>query len=402
MTMGWRRSLGTFLLAVLLIGALAWGFWPRPVMVAVTAAVKKPFEVTVEEEGRTRVKDRFVISAPVAGYLRRPELDVGDPVEQQQVVARLDPLRAAVLDPRARARAEAGVAAAQASLRRAEQAVAAAQAEERFAKIDYERKKTLCADACVSQDEVDRAETRWRQASANLRSSQFAVEVARFELDAARTALQYSGTDTADSSETVALISPVAGKVLRMYRESEGPVQVGEELIELGDPAALEVEIDVLSEDAVRIEPGTPARFHRWGGEPALAGVVRTVEPVGFTKISALGVEEQRVMVIADLTSPHTQWQRLGDGYRVEAQFVLWQDEDVLQIPSSALFRYHDGWAVFVIDNGRARRQVVTTGRRNGLDVQITAGLPEQALVITHPDERIADGTRVSVQMLDR
>lgn len=395
-----RIHLGTGLLVVGVLGALAWGFWPRPVPVATTVATRAPFEVTIEEEGRTRVKDRFVIAAPVAGYLRRIDMHVGDTVAQKQVVAHLDPLRASVLDPRARAQAEAEVAAARAALHRAEEAVPAARAEATFAQTDYQRKSTLFEDGRVSREEVDRAETRWRQANANLRSSQFAVEVARFELEAARTALEYSGMPASDAPETVALMSPVDGKVLRVYRESEGPVQVGDNLIEVGDPSALEVEIDVLSEDAVRIAPGTPVRFHRWGSEPALEGVVRTVEPVAFTKISALGVEEQRVLVIADITSPHAQWQRLGDGYRVEAQFVLWQDENVLQIPSSALFRYQDGWALFVIDDGRAQRKAVEVGRRNGLDAQVTAGLANGERVVTHPDDRIADGTRVVANTL--
>lgn len=395
MKTGWRRYLASAVGLTLLVGVLVWGFWPRPVLVAVTEVRRAPFEVTVEEEGRTRVKDRFVISAPVAGYLRRVELHVGDPVVQGSVIARLDPMQAAVLDPRSRARAEAGVAAAEASLHQAEQAVAAARAEAQFAQTDFDRKQTLFKDGRVSREEVDRAETRLRQARAALRSSQFAVEVARFELDAARTALQYTGTDTADSPETVALRSPVDGRVLRVYRESEGPVQVGEALIELGDPTALEVEVDVLSEDAVRIDAGTPVRFQRWGSDPALEGAVRTVEPVGFTKISALGVEEQRVLVIADLTSPHEQWRRLGDGYRVEAEFVLWQAPEVLQIPSSALFRYRDGWAVFVMEDGRARRREVEVGNRNGLDAQIVAGLEPGEAVLTHPDERIEDGSAV-------
>lgn len=395
MTTSWRKYFFSALLLGLVAAAVAWGFWPRAVLVAVAEARRAPFEVTVEEEGRTRVKDRFVISAPVAGYLRRVELHVGDPVEQNQAITRLDPMQAAVLDPRSRARAEAGVAAAEASLHQAEQQVAAAQAEAQFAQTDFQRKQILLKDDRVSRDEVDRAETRLRQARAALRSSQFAVEVARFELDAARTALQYTGTDTADSPETVTLRSPVDGKVLRVYRESEGPVQVGEALIELGDPTVLEVEVDVLSEDAVRIETGTPVRFHRWGRDPPLQGVVRTVEPVGFTKVSALGVEEQRVLVIADLTSPPELWRRLGDGYRVEAEFVLWQAPDILQVPSSALFRYRDGWAVFVVRDGRARRQPVEVGRRNGLDAEIVSGLEAGQRILTHPDERIEDGVAV-------
>ncbi len=394
----WQRKSGIALLLATVIAALAWGLWPRPVAVTAIEARRGNFEVTIEEEGRTRVKDRFVISAPVAGYLRRSELHVGDPVAQKQMVARLEPLRPAVLDPRAKAEAEAGVSAAQAALRGAEQAVAAARAEAQYARNDYERKATLHQGGRVSQEELDRADTQLRQATANLRSSQFAVDVAKFRLQAARTALQYSAAGIGDTDETVEVTSPVSGKVLKLYRESEGPIQAGDNLVEVGDPTALEVEIDVLSEDAVRIQTGTPVRFLRWGGEPALHGTVRTVEPVGFTKISALGVEEQRVMVIADLTSPHEEWQKLGDGYRVEAAFILWRGANVLQVPTSALFRYRDQWALFVIEDGRARRRTVEVGRRNGLMAQILDGLREGESVIAHPDERITDDVRVEAQ----
>lgn len=384
------------------MAALVWGLWPRPIAISATKALRAAFEVTIEEEGRTRVKDRFVISAPVAGYLRRSELHVGDSVAQNAVIARLEPLRSAVLDPRAKAEAEAGISAAQATLSRAEQAVAAASAQAEYAQLDFERKTKLHEGGRVSQEELDRAETQLRQANADLRSSRFAVDVAKFQLQAAQTALQYSGAGAGAGSaaETVEVRSPVSGKVLKLYRESEGPVQVGEQLVEVGDPTALEVEIDVLSEDAVRLQAGTPVRFLRWGGAPDLHGVVRTVEPVGFTKVSALGVEEQRVTVIADITSQHNEWRKLGDGYRVEAAFILWQDKNVLQVPTSALFREADQWTLFVIDNGRARRRTVEIGHRNGLNAQILSGLNEGDLVITHPDERIADGVRVTAQRI--
>jgi len=393
--MAWRRSIGTILLVLLVLAGLAWGFWPRPVGVDIVAVDYGPMTVTVEEEGRTRVVDRFVISAPVAGYLRRMTLDVGDSVTQGQVVASLEPLRAQVLDPRSRAQAEARVSAAQASLESARQQVSAAQAEARLAQTEYERRRTLRADGRISQEELEMAETRSRQAQANLRSAEFAVDVARFELEAARTALQYSAAENGDTlAETVALRAPVDGRVLTLHRESEGVVAAGQALLELGDPGTLEVAVDVLSADAVRIQPGTAVVFERWGGAP-LHGEVRTIEPVGFTKISALGVEEQRVLVIADLTSPREEWERLGDGYRVEASFILWADDHVLQVPSSALFRHDSQWAVYVVDEGRARLRAVELGRRTGLRAQVLAGLRPGETVIVHPDDRIGDGVRV-------
>ncbi|NNG12467.1 MAG: HlyD family efflux transporter periplasmic adaptor subunit [Halobacteria archaeon] len=393
------RNLGLSITAIAVLAALAWGFRPRPVLVEAGALERGPLSVVVEEEGHTRVKDRYLISAPVAGYLQRIELDVGDSVTQGQTLALLEPLRPEVLDPRSQARAEAQVAAAEAALKGAEETVTAARAEARYARAEYARKKKLRADALISQDALDQADTRNRQASAALRSAEFSVDVARFELEAARTSLNYSLAENGETSlPLVRLKAPAASRVLRVDHESEGVVNTAQPLLEIGDPSALEIAVDVLSADAVRIQPGSRVEFHRWGGEQPLEGVVRTVEPVGFTKISALGVEEQRVWVIADLTSPREVWLTLGDGYRVEAHFILWEAEDVLQLPANALFRHAGGWAVFSIENGRAQRRVIETGQRTGLVAEVLAGLDAGARVILHPDDRIEDGVRVEVQ----
>jgi HlyD family secretion protein len=399
--MRWRRTIGLLSVALLVAGGLAWGFWPRPVPVDGARVERGPLTVTVEEEGRTRVKDRYVVSAPVAGYLRRVELEVGDPVEQGQVLASLDPMPSEVLDPRRRAQAEAQVASAKAALGGAEEQVAAARAQAEYARAEYARKLKLRRDKSVSQDAVELAASVARQNDANLRSADFSVEVARFELEAAQTALKFSATTGQAPDEAIALNAPVAGRVLKRYRESAGVVAAAEALVEVGDPTALEVEVDVLSADAIRIRPGTRVRFERWGGEGLLEGVVHTVEPVCFTKISALGVEEQRVWVIADITSPRERWSELGDAYRVEASFIIWHADDVLRIPTSALFRHGDAWAVFVIDGGKAHRRVVETGQRSGLVAQIVKGLSAGDVVITHPDDRIADGVRVAPRGTD-
>ena len=204
--------------------------------------------------------------------------------------------------------------------------------------------------------------------------------------------------DASVDAERIPVYSPITGRVLKVAHECEGPVRTGAPLLEVGDPSALEIEVDVLSADAVKIKPGMQVLFDRWGGEGSLEGVVRTIEPVGFTKISALGVEEQRVLVISDFTSPREKWQRLGDGYRVEARFVLWHEDKVLQIPASSLFRYNEGWAVFVIDNGRAKRREVKVGERNGLTAQIIEGVKEGVRVINHPSDEVEDGRRVKVR----
>lgn len=392
-----NRTILITLLGLVLLALLVWGFWPAPALVESAAAVRAPLSVTVEEEGHTRVKDRFVISAPVAGYLQRITLEVGDAVTQGQTLALMEPLRPAVLDPRSRARAEAQVAAARAAIKGAEQQVTAARAEAGYARSDYVRKQQLQEQALVSREALEQSATHSREATAQLRSAEFAVEVAHHELEAAETALQFSIGNNGDAAtETVAIKAPIASCVLQIHRESEGVVATGEPLLEIGDHAALEVAVDVLSADAVRIQPGNTVRLQRWGGPQVLEAVVRTVEPTGFTRVSALGVEEQRVWVIADLVSPYSDWQQLGDGYRVEAQFILWQEDDVLQVPASALFRHDDGWAVFTIDAGKARLVTVSTGHSNGLVTQILDGVVTGEHVILHPDDRIADGVRVA------
>ena len=379
------------------LALLVWGFWPTPLLVESSLLKRAPLRVTVEEEGQTRVKDRLVISAPVAGYLQRITLEVGDAITQGQSLALMEPLRPEVLDPRSRARAEAQVAAAQASIKRAEQQESAARAAATYARNDYARKQQLQEKNLVSREVVEQAATHSREAAAELRSAGFAVEVARHELEAAETALQFSIASNGEAAtETVSIKAPINSRELQIHHESEGVLVTGEPLLEIGDPAALEIAVDVLSADAVRIRPGTRVQLLRWGGPQALDAVVRTVEPTGFTHISALGVEEQRVWVIADLVSPRKDWEQLGDGYRVEAHFILWDADDVLQIPTSALFRHNDSWAVFVIDAGKARLATVSTGHDNGLITEVLDGITEGTQVILHPDDRIEDGVRVA------
>jgi HlyD family secretion protein len=397
--MRWRRKIVLLAILAAVALAVAYGFMPRPVAVDALEVRRGPMSVTIEEEGKTRVIDRFVVSAPVAGFARRIELNAGDPVKRGQVLVALEPLRAEVLDPRKRAEAEARVKAAEAALKEAEEEMAASRASADYAEAELRRIQGLHEKGYVSMGEFEQAETDARLAGARLRSLGFAVDVARFELEAARTALLYSAAEgTGGLKRRVAISSPVHGRVLKVQHESEGVVAAGEALIEIGDPRALEVEVEVLSDDAVRIGPGTRVLLERWGGAGPLEGRVRAVEPAGFTKVSALGVEEQRVLVISDIVSPPERWERLGDGYRVEARFILWEGEDVLQAPSSALFRHEEGWAVFVMKNGRALRRQVETGRRSGLSAEVLSGLSEGEMVIPHPDRSIEDRTRVKLR----
>lgn len=391
-----QRHWGLILAAVALVAALVWGFMPRPVPVDVAAVSRAPLRVTIEEEGRTRVIDRYVVSAPVAGYARRIDLRVGDTVSKGEMLVDIEPLRSTVLDPRSRAEAEARMAAAQAAARAAEQNLRAAAADAEMARREFARREALALENRIAREERDRAEAAMQRSEAVHRSAAFALEVARYELQAAQAVLQHSAARSAgEPSEQLAVNAPVNGRVLGIPRKSEGVVASGQALIEIGDPRALEVEVEVLSADAVRILPGMAVEFTRWGGGDALQGVVRTVEPTGFTKISALGVEEQRVLVIADIRSPADAWSRLGDGYRVEASFVLWQDDDVLQIPASALFRHDGGWAVFSVTEGRAQARRVTVGHNNGFAAEILEGLEADEQVIVHPSDAVDDGVRV-------
>jgi HlyD family secretion protein len=379
--------------------ALAYGFWPRQEPVSIEQVTRGPLKVTVDEEGWARVIDRYVISAPVAGYALRTELDVGDEVKKEDTVMELEPLRPNVLDLRSRAEAEARVEAAEARLNAATEEMQAASAEADYALLELDRIEKLYSSGFVSADDRDRAVAKAHQTAATLRSSRFGIEVARHEKKAALTALLYSRAEPAESvSDRVVISTPVSGRVLKVSHRSEGTVREGDPLVEIGDPRALEVVSDVLSADAVRIMEGAPVLFTRWGGTTPLEGRVRVVEPAGFTKVSALGVEEQRVLVISDIVSPPAMWSRLGDGYRVETSFLIWEADDVLQVPENALFRFQEGWAVFVMERGKAHRRVVRVGRRNGLRAEIQEGLSEGELVITHPDSAIDDGSRVRVR----
>ncbi|MDB5939743.1 MAG: Secretion protein HlyD [Polaromonas sp.] len=391
-----RRRLALVFLAFLIAVGLFLGFRPQPIEVDVGTAQRAPLRVTIEQEGRTRVQERYVVAAPVNGYARRVPLDVGQAVERGATLVELEPMRAEVLDPRRRAEAQARIAATAATLSAAEQRVQAATSAATLAQKELQRVRELRPGGFVSGTAEDRAASEAERSAAELRSAQFAAATARHELEAARAALHYAASSS--STGLVAVRAPVAGRVLKIPRKSEGTVTTGQPLIEIGDPRTLEVEVDVLSADAVRLKHGTRVVFERWGGEGVLEGVVRVIEPAGFTKVSALGVEEQRVWVIAAFTSPQQQWQRLGDGYRVEASFIVWGADDVLQIPASSLFRDGNGWAVFAVEQDKAVKRRVEVGQRSGLAAQALSGLQPGERVIVHPDDRVREGVRVTAR----
>ncbi|MFN3712892.1 MAG: efflux RND transporter periplasmic adaptor subunit [Alcanivoracaceae bacterium] len=382
-------------IGVAAVAAIVTTLRPQPVWVDAAVVSRQPLEVTIVEEGRTRVQNRFVVSAPVAGYVRRIELEVGARVSKGQLLTRLEPLRSEVLDARSRAEAEARVAAARASVAAAEQQVAVAQADEQLAASELKRIQQLAEKKLVSVEVLQQTEAAATRTTAALRSARFGVDVARHELEAARMRVAVSAASGSQvATDLVDIIAPVSGAVLQRLRQSEGVVAPGQSLLELGDPAALEVEVEVQSFDAVKIHPGTEVRLTGWGGDTLMA-LVRTVEPVGFTKVSALGVEEQRVRVVLDISSPQEQWALLGDGYRVDAHFILWRGDDVLAAPESALFRRDGHYHVFVVGNGQARDRRVEVGNGDGFRIAVLSGLEEGEQVVRHPDNSLADGVRV-------
>jgi HlyD family secretion protein len=362
--------------------AVVLAFMPDPTEVDVAEVRRGPLHVIVEEEGETRIHDRYVITSPVAAYARRIRLEAGDLIEQGQPVVQLEPPRATDLDPRSMAQAEAHVRAAAAAV---EQAAVVAQ---RTA-ADRDRMETLFNAGAITRVEMEEARAAAVRAGA-------ALDAARADLNAARAAARPGGPSTAAVPDV--LRAPASGRVLTVHRRSEGHVNPGEPLLEVGDTRGIEIIADVLSQDAVRIRPGLRVIVDQWGGDSPLDAVVTRVEPEGVTTVSALGVEEQRVPVRASLTSPVAEWAGLGSGFRVLARFVIWESDNVLQIPTSALFRSEsgDGWAAFAVENGRAVRRDVRIGQQAGLAVQILDGLAEGEEVIVHPPGELGDGSRVS------
>jgi HlyD family secretion protein len=402
-----KRWIWVFVLCAIAGGAIYWGMQPQPVPVEAATVTTGPLRVTVEEEGKTRLRDRYTITAPVGGYMGRIALKAGDPVRAGAVLTTLDPPRPAVLDARSRDIGDARVKAAEAAFTVAQSRVATQTEQIRAARadLDYWRAQRQRDEALQKSGDLPaarvertladlrRAEAAYSAAERELVTLKDAVNASRAEINAARAALRQ--TAGAATGERVPVVVPAGGRVIRVVRESEGVVNPGDPLVEVGDARAIEIVVEVLSADAVRIQPGMRVMLERWGGPKPLEARVRTIEPGGFTKISALGVEEQRVRVIADIVTRESEWNALGDGYRVEAVFILWESASTLQLPANALFRAGADWAVFAIENGVARRRVVKIGQRNGLGAEVVSGLKQGDQVITHPDETVEDGKLV-------
>ena len=386
-----RVLAGLGLVAVLLLASL------RPATVTVDAGrvARGALRVTVDEEGETRVRRRFLVSAPVAGRVGRIDLEPGDPVRRgQTLLATFYPADATPLDPRSRAEAEATVRATRAALDSARAERERARTAWQLATAELQRARELARDELLPPSEMDAREAAALAGEEAFRSAEFAAAAAEHRLQLAEARLAPVGTGP--GARALELRAPVDGEVLRRLRESEAVVPAGDALLELGDPSAVEIVSDLLSTDAVKVRPGQAALLEHWGGEGTLRARVRRVEPSGFMKISALGVEEQRVNVVLDFEEPAEARRPLGDGYRVEVRIVVSEAASALKVPNSALFRRGEQWSAFVVEGGRARLRLLELGRRNGTEAEVLKGLAEGAQVVLHPGDRVTDGTRVA------
>jgi HlyD family secretion protein len=390
-----KRILNTLILVLLagaVIALLTMWLQPAPARVDTAKASRGPMQVTVDGEGKTRVRDRYVVATPVAGQLRRINLRRGDVVTRGQVIAQIDPLPLAPLDPRQRAEATARVSAAEDAKREVDRMIERSKAIYDQARRDCERCELLVRSGDIPRQELEKAQTAVTTSFREYEAAMSKAESAAHEVEAAAAALL--AVSQRSSAPAVKVQAPASGKVLRVIEESERVVAGGAPLLELSSPAKLEVVIELLSTDAVKISAGALVMIEGWGGPEALEARVRLIEPSAFTKVSALGIEEQRVNVIADLTTPSTA---LGDGYRVEGRIVVWRADDVLKVPVSSLFRRGEGWSLFTVEQGEARLRDVELGQRTSFEAEIKTGLEAGAEVIVHPSNQITDGTSVKV-----
>jgi HlyD family secretion protein len=394
-----RRKIPLIVALVVVAGLLVYGFWPAAVQVDAIAVQRGSFEITVNDDGETRIREKYIVTSPVAGKLLRVELHAGDSVRRgTSVLFHIEPRDATPLDARSQAEAEARVRAAEAACQVAQARRKESEEALELAKHEYDRSLPLVKRRAISQSDYDRAEHAWRMAQTDLRSAEFAVQVADFECELAQAALVRTRADMngSDVKPVITISSPIDGSVLRVFTEDAGVVEPGTQIMELGDPTDLELEIDVLSTAAVRIEPGAKVYVDHWGGHGTLEGVVRTVEPAAFLKVSALGVEEKRVNIIAEFRGALEDRQALGDGFRIEARIVVATADNIVKVPAGAVFRHARSWHTYRIVDGKAQLQPVTVGKSNGLETEITEGLSPGDVVVLHPTDRVTNGASVS------
>jgi HlyD family secretion protein len=394
-------TLGRALSILAVLGALGLGIWlmmPRPVPVETETVTKGKFVATVDEDGKTRIRERYVVAAPLPGRLSRVRLKAGDTVKADDVIAAIMPSPAPFLDPRSRREAEERLGAADAVRERTKAVVERAQAQAAQAKNDLDRARTLTQRGVSTTQALEHAELAMHVAERDLRAAEFQDHAAEHDADQAKALLAQYLDGGNGPPERWNMAAPVSGLVLRVAQESETVVQPGTPILEIGDPLDLEIVVDVLSTDAVEIHPGAEVAIEHWGGSGVLSGRVRRIEPAAFTKISTLGVEEQRVNVLIDVVSPPSDWAGLGDAYQVDARITVFSTDDATIVPTGALFRAGDNWNVYVVTDGRADRRAVTLLRRSGRFAAVTTGVQPGDHVITYPSDRINPGVRVDMR----
>ena len=404
------RAFLTLGAVALVVAALAAAFWPRPALVDIAEVQVAPMVVTIDEEGRTRVREPYVVSSPVAGDLQRVTLEPGDRVEAGALVAEMHPARPAALDIRTREQAKAATDAAQAALRVAQADLKAAQASRDYADSELDRIRKLVERGIVSQAALEKVEQEARVAAAHVETLTAMITMRRAEVDNALAqmisfddlGLAAAVGTTRPATPAIPVRSPIAGTVLKVLHQSETSLPSGEPILEIGNiDTDLEIVAELLSPDAVKVERDNRVIIANWGGEGDLDGSVLRIDPYGYTKVSALGVEEQRVGTVIGFTGPREARQGLGHGYRVEVRIVVWERPDALTVPSGALFRDGGGWAVFAVRDGRAVLVPVTVGRNNGTQGEVISGLAAGDRVILFPSSALADGSRVAQRHIE-
>jgi len=391
----WRKYVPWFIAAALL-GAIVFGLWPKAAVVETATVSAGPLSVSVLEEGQTRIRHRYVISPPVSGFLNRPPLRAGDRIEAgKTVLATIQPQPASFLDPRARAEAEARVRGAESAKMQRETQTGRARAALDLAQKELARARSLRKSGSIAARDWDTAENQVNLLERELRAAEFALQVAEFERAQAEAALLQAQSPAVENAATLEIVSPITGFVLTVQEESARIIAAGAPIMEVGDPTDLEAEIELLSSDAVSVKPGAEVSIEQWGGEAPLRGRVSVIEPGGFTKISALGVEEQRVKVRVNFVDPLPAGHTLGDRFRVEARILTWRGERVLQVPTGALFRRGGDWMTFVVAGSVARQTKVEIAHNNGAAAEVRAGLREGDQVILHPSDTIGDGSAI-------
>ena len=380
---------------LLILALLVWAFMPAAMEVELAMVTRGRFERSVQEDGKTRLSERYVVSTPLTGRVTRLRLKQGDAVERNAAVATLWPADPTLLDERARAEQMARVGAMEASAARSKANVERAMASLEQARIELRRSEALARQGFVSpnQNETDQLNVRLREKE--LESARQEEEAARHELEQSRIALKQFSDKPGSQQRPYEIRAPVSGRVLKLLQQSEGMVLAGTPLMELGDPSQLEVVVDILTEDAAQIRPGTAVQLSNWGGPDVLEGRMRLIEPGAFTKVSALGVEEQRVNAIIDFTSPAEKWQALGDGFKIDVKVLVEVVQDAVKVPVSALFPMGTRSGLFVLEQGHARLREIEVGARNGSEAWVKAGLATGTQVIVYPDRRLKDGDRV-------